>query len=236
MRIALLEDDPAQAELMIGWLGNAGHDCHHFTTGGDFLKAVAHDSFDLAVLDWGLPDMQGDEVLTSVRDRLDWRIPVLFVTSRDQEEDVVHALELGADDYMSKPVRRGEALARVNALLRRSMPTDPAERVHEFAPYTFDTQSHAATVDGEPVDLTQREFELAVFLFKNVGRLVSRGHILETVWGTRPDLNTRTVDTHISRIRTKLGLSPAAGWRLSSVYQHGYRLEQLDSEPGKAAC
>ncbi|MEM7250135.1 MAG: response regulator transcription factor [Pseudomonadota bacterium] len=230
MRIALLEDDPAQAELMSSWLGNAGHDCHHFSTGGDFLKAVAHDSFDLAVLDWGLPDMPGDEVLAAVRDRLDWRIPVLFVTSRDEEQDVVRALELGADDYMSKPVRRGEALARVHALLRRSAPTDPNDHRQEFAPFAFDTKSHTATIDGTPVELTQREFELAVFLFKNAGRLVSRGHILETVWGTRPDLNTRTVDTHISRIRTKLGLTPSVGWRLSSVYQHGYRLEQIEPE------
>ncbi len=233
MRIALLEDDPAQAELIESWLQAAKHDCYHFDTGTRFLHAVQRDSFDLAVLDWGLPDMAGDEVLIELRQRLDWHIPVLFITSRDQEQDVVHALEQGADGYMAKPVKRLETLARISALERRSQPSASKDGLISAPPFELDPKQRRLTRNGESIDLTQKEFELALFLFRNVGRLVSRGHILERVWGTRPDLNTRTVDTHVSRLRSKLALNPADGWRLGAVYQHGYRLERLETETAR---
>jgi DNA-binding response OmpR family regulator len=229
MRIALVEDDPAQTELIRGWLRDAGHDCHHFGTGAEFLHGLQHESFDLAVLDWGLPDTTGIDLLAELRAARGDSMPVLFVTVRDREEDVVEALSKGADDYMPKPVSRGEMLARVGALGRR-LGVTASPRVIDVAPYRLDLGSSALTRDGKPVALTMKEFELAAFLFRNVGRLLSRGHILEQVWGTRSDLNTRTVDTHVSRLRGKLGLAPAAGWRLRSVYQHGYRLERLDRE------
>lgn len=227
LRIALVEDDPAQAELLQTWLAKASHDCHYFSTGQGFLHAVRQDSFDLAILDWGLPDIPGDEVLLSLRENLDWRMPVLFITSRDQEEDVVYALEHGADDYMAKPVKQAETLARVGALGRRASSQPSSESVLVCDPYRLDGARREVVRDGVPVELTQKELELTLFLFRNAGRLLSRGHILESVWGTRPDLNTRTVDTHISRIRGKLGISPEVGWRLSAIYQHGYRLERV---------
>lgn len=229
MRVALLEDDPAQTELIQGWLLEAGHDCHHFETGSAFLRALQHESFDLAILDWGLPDTTGIDVLGSLRGNRDWSMPVLFVTARDREEDVVEALLQGADDYLSKPVSRAETLARVAALGRRGRAVATRSTI-DVPPFSVDVQKGVLTRDGEPLQLTQKEFELAAFLFKNVGRLVSRGHILEQVWGTRADLNTRTVDTHISKLRGKLGLHPDAGWRLRSVYQHGYRLERLGED------
>ena len=142
----------------------------------------------------------------------------------------MHALELGADDFLAKPARERETLARVSALARRALPGEPVETVFEFEPYTFDTKSREVSTRDGVVSFTQKEFELALFLFRNAGRLLSRGHILETVWSTRPDLNTRTIDTHVSRVRSKLKLSPANGWRLSSVYQHGYRLERVDGQ------
>lgn len=228
MRIALLEDDPAQAELMQTWLLGADHQCYHFGRGRAFLKAIVHDTFDLVVIDWGLPDMGGDEVLTRLRASLDWYIPVLFITSRDREEDIVHALQQGADDYMIKPVKRAETLARIAALERRTQPEHDKKRLLELSPYRVDTKNRSITREGTVIELTHKEFDLALFLFRNRGRLLSRGHILESVWGKRPDLNTRTVDTHVSRIRGKLGLTPENGWRLSAIYQHGYRLEQLD--------
>jgi DNA-binding response OmpR family regulator len=235
LRIAVLEDDSAQAELLLTWLVDAEHDCHHFETGRAFLQAMRHDTFDLAILDWGLPDIPGDQVLVDLREHLDWHLPVLFITSRDQEQDVVHALERGADDYMAKPVKKAETLARIKALARRSQPLDQSRGKLLCDPFRIDLGIREITRQGERVDLTQKEFELALFLFRNVGRLLSRGHILESVWGTRPDLNTRTVDTHISRIRNKLGITPVIGWRLSSIYQHGYRLEQASLDPDNRA-
>lgn len=236
MRIALVEDDPAQAELVTSWLRGAGHECHWFERGTAFLTMLGRESFDLLVLDWALPDMEGDEVLQRVRERLDWPIPVLFLTSRDSEEDIVHALELGADDFLGKPARERETLARVAALARRALPTESPETTVEFAPYTFDLKAREVSTADAVVSFTQKEFELALFLFRNAGRLLSRGHILEMVWSTRPDLNTRTIDTHVSRVRSKLKLSPANGWRLSSVYQHGYRLERIESESASGSA
>ncbi len=227
MRIALLEDDPAQSKLMRKWLEEAGHNCSHFGTGQEFLRAISRDTYDLALLDWELPDMHGDEVLPALRAKLDWSIPVLCITVRDQEEDVVGALRLGADDYMSKPVSRAEMFARIDALLRRTQPAKNDAPVLDFSPYLIDPSCKNLTCNGRQIPLAQKEFELALFLFINAGRLLSRKYILESVWGTRGDLNTRTVDTHVSRIRAKLGLTPDTGWRLRAIYRHGYRLERV---------
>jgi two-component system response regulator RegX3 len=229
LRIALLEDDKDQAALVNLWLEGAGHEVKIFPTSREFQKAVARDSFDLLVLDWILPDINGDEVLKWVRETVDWPIPVLFMTQRDAEEDVVHILELGADDYMAKPVSQAVLIARINALGRRARPREDDDQSTDYGAYHLDPKTHTISVNGEAIDLTSREFDLAWFLFRNSGRVLSRGHILEAVWGSSPDLNTRTVDTHISRLRKKLNISEGNGWRLKAIYQHGYRLESLNS-------
>ncbi len=226
MRIALVEDDRDQSDLMTHWFQEAGHSCVVYERGEPFVRAVTRESYDLVVLDWLLPDLDGLHILRTVRERLDWPIPVLFVTRRDSEQDVVAALQAGADDYMTKPVRKGETLARVHALIRRAQ-AQLSDEPLSFGSFVVDANTREILREGEAIDLTQKEYELAVFLFKNTGRIVSRGHMLETVWGSRPDLNTRTVDTHISRVRNKLGLWPDNGWQLRAIYQHGYRLERL---------
>ncbi len=233
MRVALLEDDPDQARLLRKWLTDAGNVCEHFDASKIFIREVKRESFDLLILDWLVPDMSGLEVLDWVRENLDWRIPILFVTTMDREEDVVRALEHGADDYMTKPVRERELLARINAVARRSQSVDETRPVLEFEPFRIDQEHRFIERGGERIDLTQKEYELAAFLFRNGGRVLSRGHILQNVWGRNPDINTRTVDTHVSRIRTKLGIGPETGWRLTSVYQHGYRLERPADGSGK---
>jgi DNA-binding response OmpR family regulator len=166
-----------------------------------------------------------------LRQEYGWRLPILFVTSREREEDVVEALSRGADDYMTKPVKRAETLARIAALARRAAPQGEETGVFEFPPFSFDTTTLTVRRQGEPVELTDREFALALYLFRNAGCLLSRGQLLEAVWGRRADLPTRTVDTHVSRVRRKLALDPSTGWRVRSVYQHGYRLEALAQEP-----
>jgi DNA-binding response OmpR family regulator len=127
-------------------------------------------------------------------------------------------------------------LARITALSRRAGSHDEADNNLSVGEFQIDLGGHAISRGNEAVELTQKEFDLAVFLFRNTGRLLSRKHLMESVWGQRADLNTRTVDTHISRLRNKLSLTAENGWRLSSVYQHGYRLERTDSgwELGKA--
>lgn len=234
MRFGLLEDDPLQSEMLATWLREAGHDVHCFATARDFMRIAARESFDFFLLDSVLPDHSGHEVLQWLRKDRSNDTPAVFVTARDAEDEVVAGLTGGADDYIVKPVRRGELLARVEAVMRRGRPQG-TEPVLEAGPYRFDIAHKAAQLDGQPVDLTDKEFDLAVFLFRNLGRLVSRGHLLEAVWGRNPSLATRTVDTHVSRVRTKLELRPERGFRLAPAYNFGYRLERLDGEASAPA-
>jgi len=226
MRIALLEDDQDQANLFLEWLKGAGHTCEHFKSGKLFVRNIRHDSYDMLILDWMVPEMDGFEVLAWVRENFDWPIPVLFLTARDDEDDIVRALQQGADDYVVKPAKQRELLARIKAVARRASAVDEADTQIAMPPYLIDLANHAIYRDGVRVEVTQKEYELIVFLFRNVGRVLSRAHILESVWGRNPDVNTRTVDTHVSRIRGKLEITRSPGWKLSSIYQHGYRLER----------
>ncbi len=227
MRIALLEDDRDQILLLRGWLEGAGHSLHAYERGGDFLREVTRESFDVFLLDWMIPDKSGMEVLAWVRANIKERVPVLFVTARDAEEDIVSVLQAGADDYMVKPLRKAELLARINAVARRARGADTPEPFVDYGEYRIDSVRRRISRLGQDVELTQKDFDLAVFLFHNLGRLLSRGHIFEAVWGQSAEINTRTIDTHVSRLRTRLGLNPENGWRLGAVYQHGYRLERL---------
>jgi len=232
MRIGILEDNRDQAEMMQTWLREAQHDCYAYGTGEKFRQALRSETFDALAIDWNLPDTTGLEVLDWVRMNVDWHIPVIFITSRDGEDDIVQALGRGADDYMIKPVRRNETLARLRALERRSAQDMEVEMVYEYPPYRVEMQERNITLDGELITLRNMEFELAFLLFRNAGRLLSRSYILENVWGTRGDINTRTVDTHISRLRNKLSIRPERGWKLSAVYNHGYRLEKVSEQGG----
>ncbi|MEZ5583874.1 MAG: response regulator transcription factor [Candidatus Competibacteraceae bacterium] len=227
MRIALLEDDALLAQLMSTWLAEAGHECTVFNTGKQFTHSLRRETFDVLVLDWMLPDTDGIQVLQWIREHIDWPIPVLFVTGRDEEVDIVKALNQGADDYMTKPVKRLEMLARITAISRRSASQDNKD-ILEFGRYRIDLNTRTIYLDDQPIELTEKEFELGLFLFRYASRVLSRGHILENVWGRNPNINTRTVDTHISRIRHKLNLNAEYGWQLKAVYQHGYRLEQSE--------
>jgi two-component system response regulator RegX3 len=227
MRIAYLEDDADQAALIRRWLEGAGHSCHHFDRGHALRRSLARESFDLYILDWHLPDLDGLEVLKEIRARSP-RSPVIFATARGRDDDIAHVLQAGADDYIAKPVRQGELLGRIQAVARRAQGEAAAapERL-ELPPFTIERRERRILRGGQPVALTDREYELALFLFQNVGKLLSRSHLQEAVWGLGAKAQTRTVDTHMSRLRGKLGLTEENGWLLASVHQFGYRLERV---------
>jgi DNA-binding response OmpR family regulator len=222
-RIATLEDDLDQGQMIKQVLAFAGYDCHLFSDGKLMLRQLRRESYDLIVLTWQLPDLSAPEIVRWVRTNLEHRIPILFLTERHDERQVVDCLGSGADDYMIKPIRRGELMARVNALMRRAYPKLPEESF-EAGVYTVDTRVREVQLYRQPIDLTQKEYELALFFFRNVGRLLSRRHMLESVWG-KEHISTRTIDTHVSRLRSKLMIGPKHGFRLVSVYSLGYRLE-----------
>lgn len=228
MRIAVLEDDRDQADLLTAWLSDAGHQSQVFGDGKSLVRAYLKDSFDLVFLDWMVPGASGMEVLKHLRGHLDAKLPIIFVTQRDAEKDIVEALENGADDYMVKPIRMAETIARINAIARRTgfAGTD-ANEIVEYPPFVLNPHIREVSAHGKVIEMTQKEFELTSFMFRNLGRIISRGHLLEMVWGTSAKINTRTVDTHISRLRHKLNLDNEPNWRLTSVYRHGYRLENI---------
>jgi len=226
LRIALLEDDIEQAERAASLLNGVGHQVNVFERGRLLLKQLNSESYDLIMLDWEIPDVSGYEVLQTIRGKLSLQTPVLFLTHRDAEEDVVQALEAGADDFLVKPPRERELLARVDAVGRRSRDNLPQEETLVVTPFRIDLKRREIERDGAVAELTRREFEVALLLFRNVGKVLSRGHIMQAVWGQSGITLTRTVDMHVSRVRKVLGLSAAIGLRLTAIYGYGYRLER----------
>lgn len=228
MNINLVEDDPLQQKLIQHWLTEAGHQCRVFANGKSLMHEFELAPTDLVILDWELPDHSGLELLKWLRQQQGSAVPVLFLTMRDDETDVVAALRGGADDYLVKPARPQELLARIDANLRRSQPQTSAEaKTRQIGPFTINKHCQQLNLHGKPVVLTQKEFSLACHLLSNIGQVVSRDQMLEEIWGQAINTKSRTIDTHISRLRKKLGLNPDQGWRLSSIYQSGYRLDWL---------
>lgn len=226
MKIALLDDDLVFADMVIEWLQEAGFSVDHFKTGLDFIRKYPHDHYDLCIFDWGLPDMEGPDVMDSIKLRASKLPPVIFFTGHSEEQDIVRVIEAGADDYVVKPASRPMLLARVNALLRRAAAQVSNESCLEFGLLKFDTRLRLASMHGEDFKLTDKEFDLALYFMKNEGVLLSRQHLMQVVWGASPDIETRKVDVHVSHLRTKLKLTPEYGWKLTSIYQQGYRLER----------
>lgn len=231
MRVAILEDDPDQSELVSLWLQDAGHAVSCYEDAAGFLRSVRRESFDLYVLDWVLPDLSGVEVLSRLRSEMEDFTPAVIATAKNEEHSVVRGLESGADDYLIKPIRRAELVARVGAVMRRVSGNRSYDDNIDASPYEINNATKTISLRNDDISLTNREFSLAIFLFRNNGRMLSRSHILESIWGIDNDaVSTRTVDTHMSRLRKKLKLGKENGWALSAIYQHGYRMEKTDTQ------
>lgn len=227
MKIALLEDNTEQAELLMKWLTEAGISVEHRSDGRSFLKAFKSDVFDMAILDWELPDQTGIDVLRQLRVQQEQTLPIIFTTQRDSEQDIVNALNTGADDYLIKPLRREELLARIEAARRRAG-IAKATDVLTLGNIELNSVDKLVKVDGEPVKITPKEFGIAAELLAHEGQVLSREYLLKKVWGVNADIHTRTVDMHVSRVRRNLNINPDMGYRITTIFQHGYRLEKVD--------
>lgn len=226
MNFAVVEDSRSQAEVLKALLKSEGHQAEIFAEGGACIAALKTHNFDCFIIDWNLPDMGGDEVLKQIREQCGWDVPVVFCTARTEEEAAADILRAGADDFIPKPIRYMEFMARIHALLRRRR---PRPSTLSYGGIDIDLDGRRIRLAGVDVDLTQREFELAVILLQNIGRVLSREELLSTVWARDTGVDTRTVDTHASRLRKKLGLAGESGLMLSSVYGQGYRLDTVQA-------
>lgn len=227
MKFAIIEDSRSQAEVLKALLRSEGHQVDVFADGASFLAAIETRSFDFYLVDWMLPDIDGDVLVTRVRERFGWEVPVMVCTARTDEECAADMLRLGADDFVPKPVRYMEFMARVDALLRRRRVRVPSE-LH-VGNIDVDLDGRRILMAGAPIELTQREYDLAVVFLRNVGRVMPREELLSSIWAREADVDTRTVDTHASRLRKKLGLAGESGLMLTSVYGQGYRLDTVQA-------
>lgn len=227
MHILLVDDNAMQREMICSWLTSGGHTFDASATQTAFLERLTQTRGDLLLIDWSLPDGSGAEILQWVRSNMGWDIPAMVLTANEDEETVVEALRAGADDYVAKKVKPKELNARIAAVTRRVTPV--ALTVTRLDVYEADTVQQRLSVNQEAIALTQKEFDLATYLLQNPDKLLSRDHLLNAIWGLNTDVDTRTVDTHISRLRKKLMLDGTHGWRLAPIYGYGYRLQRADA-------
>lgn len=227
MRIAVVDDDAEYGAFLKHLLVDAGHHVVNSANGSAFLRLAKNETFDLILLDWNLPGLDGIDIVRKLRSDPANDVPVILLTLRSDANDVVEGLDAGADDYVAKPVEARVLLARIDAVTRRHGAAR-SEAPATYGIYTLDPAQEMVRFGNESVQLTSKEFQLAQMLFRNASRPLSRAYLLETVWNRSPDVQTRTLDSHVARLRSKLSLRPQNGWRLAPIYSYGYRLEPVE--------
>ena len=223
-RILVVDDEPDITALVAYHLAKAGFRVSTANTGPDALKAAREERPDIVILDLMLPGVSGYDVLTELRKRDETKdVGVILLTARREEVDRIRGLSLGADDYLTKPFSPPELSLRVRALLRRlGSPPVTGGSTLAAGPIAIDRSAHRATVEGQELNLTATEYKLLLTLVERRGRVQTRPQLLETVWEAQPDIQTRTVDMHVQRLRTKLG---DAGKMIETVRGFGYRFK-----------
>ncbi|MDT0158509.1 response regulator transcription factor [Microbacterium sp. ARD32] len=224
-RILLVEDEPDLADPLAYLLRREGYEVEISEDGPGALEAFRARGADIILLDLMLPGMPGTEVCRQVRQTSN--VPIIMLTAKDSEVDIVVGLEIGADDYITKPYSSRELLARMRAVLRRiaQAETDVDERVLAGGRVTLDIDRHTVAVDGEEINVPLKEFELLEVLMRNAGRVLTRGQLIDRVWGSDYFGDTKTLDVHIKRIRSRIEQDPSRPVMLVTVRGLGYRFE-----------
>ncbi|MDQ0033382.1 DNA-binding response OmpR family regulator [Variovorax boronicumulans] len=229
MRIAILDNERDQLRLVAHTATNLGHECHEYMDGALLLQAVEAQRFDLLIFHWRLPNLDSPALVKALRRAGGNRLPILFTTHRSDAAEMAMSLHAGADDFLIAPISDAELEARICGLLRRSYPA-----LHEpqlvFGPYQFLPAWRTVKLNGVRVELRNREYDLALFLFQNTGCLLSRKHLYQAIWGADFEVLSRSLDTHLSRVRAKLDLRPANGFLLAALRGFGYRLETVSPQ------
>ncbi len=223
-RILVVEDEVSFSDPLSYLLTKEGYDVTVAETGPDGLTEFDRRGADLVLLDLMLPGLSGVDVCRALRQRSN--VPVIMLTAKDSEIDKVVGLELGADDYVTKPYSTRELLARIKAVLRRGGEgEDLAPATLEVGPVRMDVERHTVTIDGDPVSLPLKEFELLEMLLRNAGRVLTRLQLMDRVWGSDYVGDTKTLDVHVKRLRAKLEPDPATPRYIVTVRGLGYKLE-----------
>jgi two-component system response regulator RegX3 len=223
-RILVVEDEESFREGLQYMLSREGFEVVLASDGAQGMAEFDKSAPDLVLLDWMLPEMPGIEVCKYIRTKSS--VPVIMLTAKDSEVDKVVGLELGADDYVTKPFSTPELLARIRAVLRRGGDLDvPNASIIENGPIRIDVDRHAISVNGEDVSMPLKEFELLEYLIRNSGRVLTRGQLMDRVWGSNYHGDGKTLDVHIKRIRSKIEPDPANPIYLTTVRGLGYRFE-----------
>ncbi len=232
-RVLVVDDEADITALVAYHLAKAGYRVSTAGSGPEALKAAREERPDVVVLDLMLPGVGGYDVLAELRKREETRdVGVILLTARRDEPDRIRGLTLGADDYLTKPFSPAELVLRVQAILRRlAAPAVAVGSTLVVGPLAIDRAAHRVLLNGEELNLTATEYKLLVTLVERRGRVQSRPHLLETVWEAQPDIQTRTVDMHVQRLRSKLG---ALGTMIETVRGFGYRFAAMDRSPRPA--
>lgn len=221
--ILLVEDESALSEPLSYLLEREGYDVTVAEDGNRAVSAFDEGDYDLILLDLMLPGMPGTEVCREIRTRSS--VPIIMVTAKDSEVDIVVGLELGADDYVTKPYSTRELLARIRAVLRRRSEDPGEERIVVAGPVRMDIERHTVEVDGVETPMPLKEFELLEMLLRNAGRVLTRGQLIDRVWGSDYFGDTKTLDVHVKRIRSKIEKTPKEPTLLVTVRGLGYRFD-----------
>ncbi len=231
MRIAIADDEADVRQFLQRIIADLGYTATCFSDGDQIAQALIRETFDLVILDWTMPGKDGITMLKWMEEAMTERPPVIIMTNRTAKQDISDALNAGADDYITKPEDPSVIAARINALLRRSAGSGAFDAEATYGKYSLNRIEQTISFDNQAVTLTAKEFELADLFFRNADRTLSRNYIMESIWRTTATLATRTLDMHISRVRSKLELTPANGFRIFTVFGYGYRLETLPIKP-----